>query len=55
MAADFPGYLPRGQVYGQAVGDRFPFLQGERFASADDSLAMLVLALEYQIDVAMTG
>jgi hypothetical protein len=54
MAADLRGYLPRGYPYCQAVGNRFPFLQGKRFASADDSLASLVVALEYQIDVAMT-
>ena len=53
MAADLRGYLPRGDPYCQAVGDRFSFLQGKRFVSADDSLASLVMALEYQIDVAM--
>lgn len=53
MAADLAGYLTRRNADCQAVGDRFPFLQGERFASADDSLASLVVALEYQIDVAM--
>jgi hypothetical protein len=54
VAADLAGYLARGNADCQAVGDRFPFLQGERFASADDSLASSVVALEYQIDVAMT-
>ena len=54
MAPDSPGYLARGYPDCQAVRDRFPFLQGKRFASADDSLASLVVALEYQIDVAMT-
>ena len=53
MAADLRGYLPRGDPHCHAVGDRFPFLQGKRFASADDSLASLVVTLEYQIDVAM--
>jgi len=55
MAADVHGYLPRGCPYCQVVGNRFPFLQGERFASTEDSLASLVMVLEYQIDVAMTA
>jgi hypothetical protein len=54
MAPDPPGNLASGYPDCQAVGDRFPFLQGKRFASADDSLASLVVALEYQIDVVMT-
>jgi len=47
------GDLSGGKTGRQAVGNRFPFPQGKRFASADDSLASLVVALEYQIDVAM--
>jgi hypothetical protein len=51
---DMAGDLPRGKTGRQAIGNRFPFLQSERIASADDSLASVVVALEYQIDVAMT-